>query len=133
MPLAAQASTCAPLEEKLNSISSLQDYLEGVTSKSARCGTTLQQGGAQAIHCYVEFQYRAQQATTDLAHLHSDLSTCFDEQIPIGAGQIVNHPDSFDQIEYCGQSHRYSLSLKDKAGLAQTLIFLSASQSLKDC
>jgi len=46
-----------------------------------------------------------------------------------GAGDIVNHLDSFEQKQFCTPENTLSLSLKDKATINQTLVFLRLDES----
>ncbi|MEP5154554.1 hypothetical protein [Planktotalea sp.] len=126
-PHIALGASCTELIDHLSTSQTLKGFLEQATTQAASCGTSLQTGGARSTYCYVSYAYRSAQANNALAHLDTTLSTCFERRIPSGAGEIVNHPDSFNQIEYCDASGTYSLSLKDKAGLGETLIFLTST------
>ena len=120
---------CDALASQLDDLAGVQSYLEDISTEKATCGIALQSGGAKSAHCYVAFEYRADSAAAHFAKIESQLSTCFERISTDGAGQIVNHPDSFDQFRFCTASTTLSLSLKDKANLGQTLIFLRAAQS----
>jgi hypothetical protein len=74
------------------------------------------------------FDYRDAQAVTWLNMLRTRVEACMGPDAEMAGDAQVNHPDSFDLHQYEGQGHRVALSLKDKAGLNQTLVFLSISQ-----
>lgn len=85
-------------------------------------------GGITQHSCYWVFDYRAEQAATWLNTLRSQVEDCMGPDTAMAGDAQVNHPDSFDLHQYEGQGRRVALSLKDKAGLNQTLVFLSISQ-----
>ncbi|WP_334067799.1 hypothetical protein [Nereida ignava] len=64
-----------------------------------------------------------------LKRLDATLANCFPAREMNGAVDIVNHPDSFDQKQFCAPEYDLSLSLKDKATLSQTLVFLRLDES----
>lgn len=122
---------CTALASRLSDLAGLQSYLEEVTLKPATCGTALQSGAARAAHCYIGFEYRADHAADTMARLSAQLRACFAASKSEGTDPAVNHPDSFDQRQLCTPYAALSLSLKDKAGLGKTLIFLRSAQSMK--
>ncbi len=83
-------------------------------------------GGVTISYCAVAFDYRADDATAVFDRVATALAACMAEVTDTGAGQVVNHPDSFAQKQFAKGGVEWSLSLKDKGGLEQTLIFLRA-------
>ncbi|MEM9139173.1 MAG: hypothetical protein AAGB15_05025 [Pseudomonadota bacterium] len=92
----------------------------------ATCGLALGADGATERHCRWDFPYRADAAVERLAALQEAAKACLGAApVPVEPG--VNHPDSFDQHIYALEGLEISLSLKDKAALSQTFVFLRVS------
>lgn len=89
-------------------------------------------GGAEVSHCYSAFAYRDAAALQALAELYADLSACFGARRAQETGALVNHPDSFEQAQFCMNSGSLSLSLKDKAAFQETLIFVRSTHAKLD-
>lgn len=89
-------------------------------------------GGAEVSHCYSAFAYRDAAALQALAELYADLSACFGARRAQETGALVNHPDSFEQAQFCMNSGSLSLSLKDKAALQETLVFIRSTRAKLD-
>ena len=119
---------CAP---GLTLADSFCDALSGGDARAGLSGATcieslLHEGGVQQT-CYWTFAYRSAEAYARLDEMHARIVACFGPGSELGGAEIVNHPDSFALTQFSGQGWRVSLSLKDKAARAQSLIFLSVS------
>jgi hypothetical protein len=80
-------------------------------------------GRGPALNCTWPHDYRAQSAADQFKQLAEHFETCVGGQ---HAPQTpVNHPDSFRQILFSGDGVWISLTMKDKAGLVQTLVSLT--------
>ncbi|MEL6996777.1 MAG: hypothetical protein AAFP68_00830 [Pseudomonadota bacterium] len=87
------------------------------------CGTALTTGGGREIHCRWSFAYRDEAAISLHDRIASDVQTCLNATaVPREDG--VNHPDSYDQQRFHAGDVDLSLSLKDKAALQRTFVFL---------
>ncbi len=89
----------------------------------ARCTTFLGQSGKDGVSCHWTFPFRDAGAAEFAASLWSTLAACRPGSAG-GADQRVNHPDSFDLLEWQGADGVYRVSVKDKGGLNRTLVFL---------
>ncbi|MBT5821491.1 MAG: hypothetical protein P8P65_09635 [Planktotalea sp.] len=127
MPAFAQA--CDALEEQLNTRDGISAYLKQDTSRELLCAVALIQNGKTSSFCYAMFDYRSPDAHTALVRLEAAFPDCFPTRATSGAGEVVNHPDSFDQKQFCTPEYDLSLSFKDKATLSQTLVFLRLDES----
>jgi len=82
--------------------------------------------GVSSLHCAQEFAYRSTDAKTAFGNLLEKVSLC---TIAISRDdQLVSHPDSYDLRQFQLGSGTVSVSLKDKASLAETYLFLRVSQ-----
>ncbi len=87
------------------------------------CSKSKVLGGGQSTDCHWMFDYRAGAARESFRAMIADLAVCVDGDLTKEA-KGVNHPDSFDQVTGQLGGLPVSLSLKDKGGVGQTLIFL---------
>ena len=69
------------------------------------------------------FDYRAPEAEMMRRHLASGLKACL-RATAVAAETGVNHPDSYDQQRFRAEGAELSLSLKDKAALDKSFVFL---------
>ena len=83
--------------------------------------------GASSLHCAQAFTYRSTDATTAFGNLLGQVSSC--ATAINREGPSVSHPDSYDLRQFQLGTGTVSVSLKDKASLAQTYLSLRASQS----
>lgn len=98
----------------------------------ASCTTSLLLGGAEQISCYWAYDYRSAEAQARFEELQAQIEMCLGKDAALPADLQVNHPDSYALRQYEGQGRRVALSLKDKAGLGNTLVFLNLSASMTD-
>ena len=95
----------------------------------ATCTVSSLLDGTEQSTCYWSYVYRSDEVHTRVEELRVGIEECLGSKSALPADQTVNHPDSFALYRYEGQGLRVSLSLKDKAALQQSLIFLSLSAS----
>ena len=124
LALPAQAETCNALQAQLSSRENIKTYLQQETARDVNCAIALMADGQESSYCYAIFDYRTTDARDAFNLLNTNLSNCFTAKSQKGAGGLVNHPDSFDQNQFCAPNAHLSLSLKDKGNLNQTLVFL---------
>ena len=91
----------------------------------ATCQTSLVQSGGEQMSCWWAFDYRSAEARIRLDDIRAGIETCLEGQGALPGDAQVNHPDSFELHRYEGPTMRAAVSLKDKAGLGQSLVFLS--------
>lgn len=115
---------CDPLKKQVSTRNGISAFLQQETERDVICAIALMPDGQDSSYCYAIFDYRSPKARDAFERLNTNLSTCFTVQAQDGTGSIVNHPDSFDQHQFCAPGALLSLSLKDKGNLNQTLVFL---------
>lgn len=91
--------------------------------KSASCGTAKGMDGKISNHCYWAFDFRSDSAKVAYRTLHQKFSECSQTQGDM-RDEGVNHPDSYTLENFDFGTHDIALSLKDKAALNQTLMFV---------
>ena len=101
-------------------VSDLENHLDGAEA----CQSALQLGGASSFHCQWGFSYRSKAGSDAFRAMDALLRQCLDAAPVDADGSPVNHPDSFDQRHYRATGFMLSLSLKDKAALARSFVFL---------
>ncbi|MGB1234772.1 MAG: hypothetical protein ACPG5U_03465 [Planktomarina sp.] len=79
--------------------------------------------------CYWTFKYRTTGADFFAISLTQAIENC--GGIMRHADTDVNHPDSFEQAIFDLDNRIFSVSVKDKGALSQTLVFLSVSETSK--
>ena len=79
--------------------------------------------------CRWDFAYRAEEAQVAFDAMSGALATCAGPSGALTEDQPVNHPDSYALHRYMLQGREVALSLKDKAALGKSLIFLRVTAS----
>lgn len=92
-------------------------------STGATCRTFLAQSGKTGVSCHWEHPFRDDAAKTMAERVWSEIMLC-EPGGPAGPDLRVNHPDSYDLREWIGEGGTWSVSVKDKGALGQTLVFL---------
>jgi hypothetical protein len=120
--------------EKVTAFAEAASTLEGtdavmislpeVFDSTPECGRSMFMSGQTSAHCSWAFPYRDAAARAAYETLVRRLTACPDAQAPKKAGKAVNHPDTYDQREIRVMDTNVSISLKDKAGLEQSFVFL---------
>ncbi|WP_120499236.1 hypothetical protein [Roseovarius sp. EL26] len=88
------------------------------------CRAVQERAGAKGVFCQQAYPYRAADATSRFMELNRDISECLQSQAVVSQDQTVNHPDFYDLYQYNLDQVTVSVSLKDKASLQQTFVFL---------
>ncbi len=78
----------------------------------------------KSFHCKWPYDYRDPNAEAEFVRFDQALSDCFGTDAKLTPDQGVNHPDSYQLSQFSVGSSRVSVSLKDKASLGKTYIFL---------
>ena len=81
-------------------------------------------GGAQEIHCRWRFSYRDVAAMAWFEDLTAGVTTCLKDAVPEPREPGVNHPDMYLLQEFADPQTTIYTSLKDKAVLDSTFVFL---------
>lgn len=114
----AQAADCPR-------ISALEEFERlGVPLERSTCSIYQTQLGRPAISCNWPFPYRDKAAEELAQSLWWELQSCRAGEAQAADIQ-VNHPDSFMLSVWQTDDAIFRLSIKDKAGLGQTYVFLS--------
>ena len=90
----------------------------------APCRVSQSLSGGKVAHCGWPFAYRAPEARQGFEALLEAALVCVGSEAEQNMDQPVNHPDAYDLVELRGQGRLLGVSLKDKAGLQQTYVFL---------
>ena len=112
-PTTVQAAGC----ERLTQIES------GATPENAICRTYLTAEGTVGTSCHWPFAYRSGEAVTFADTLWQQISSCREGELE-GQENSVNHPDSYALRTWAAASGVYRVSVKDKAQLNGTYVFL---------
>jgi hypothetical protein len=99
------------------------DAPDGVT-----CQTILLISGQYQRSCYRSYPYRSGDARAAFASIGFELADCLGAKAVQSVDRSVNHPDSYELHRYQLNGVEYAVSLKDKAALQQTLVFLRVPQ-----
>lgn len=97
--------------------------ITGNAPKGASCRKYLDQLGKPATSCWWVFPYRQSSATDFAEEMWASLSQCHIGH-ELQPDQLVNHPDSYVLREWATDDGVFSVSVKDKAGRQQTMVFL---------
>ncbi|MEM9577847.1 MAG: hypothetical protein AAF999_12635 [Pseudomonadota bacterium] len=99
-----------------------------LNGKLPQCTRSRTLGGGTSDDCHWSFPYRSEAAYSSFARVSKQLQSCSGD-VQFEQEPRVNHPDSYDQITATIGDTDLSLSLKDKAALSETLIFLRRSKA----
>ena len=102
----------------------IRGFLTGLGTSPATCSFSLDTHGAKSANCNWAFSYRSAEATGAFQDMLAELSVCADMASGIETDQPVNHPDFYDLRLMRIAGGEMGLSIKDKAALLQTLVFL---------
>jgi hypothetical protein len=93
-------------------------------STKATCQTSVNQTGGTSQHCAWPFAYRAGQAKQVFETLITAVPDCLGDATQVSNDQGVNHPDFYDLRIFRTDKVEVGVSLKDKASLQETYVFL---------
>ena len=88
------------------------------------CALIAELSKRENYHCKWGFSYRAPAATAAFAAYEQALRQCLGDRATESRDPGVNHPDFYDRRLFQTDSFGVSVSLKDKAALMQTFVFL---------
>ena len=91
------------------------------TEISTKCTRSLMLSGGSQVHCGWAFPYRAPAAFERLVRT---VAACLGTEASMTVDQDVNHPDFYDLQTFQSKGREIGVSLKDKAGLSETYVFL---------
>lgn len=94
------------------------------STPGASCDTLVTFGASPSRFCRWQFDYRAADSETIFSNLTSAFETCFGADSTRPADQSVNHPDTYHLRQFELDGWVVSVSLKDKAGLQASFVFL---------
>lgn len=124
-PAIATADRCSQLRELISHAEAgFPDPSPTQISGAADCAISQDERGGKTHLCHWLFPYRDATATTAFEILDRDIRHCFKDAIALPADPAVNHPDSYQLRRYRRGPLVISASLKDKAALQQSLVFL---------
>ena len=103
-----------------------------ILADATSCQLALQLGGKKQLICSWQFDYRDALATNQFIKLNNELRTYSGETFPVIEDLDVNHPDFYDLKTYTKLETSLAVSLKDKAALDQTYVFLRILGALPD-
>lgn len=116
---------CGNLEALANTTAEAVTFARS-PAEVANCGRSLGLDGTKALHCGWPFGYRSADAGTAFEALLKGVGEC---AVAIAMEpSIVNHPDSYDLRQFQLGTATVSVSLKDKAALEETYLFLRVEQ-----
>ncbi len=129
-PTFVQADRCAELRDLVEEAGSGQMRIDPVAvyADAQDCSVSRDERGGKTYLCHWAFPYRDAAATTAFEALDQEVRQCFDDAVTLPTDLAVNHPDSYDLRRYQFGQAVISASLKDKAALSQSLIFLRIDQ-----
>ena len=99
------------------------------TGQTTTCMRSLILGGGAQLHCGWAFSYRADEASRAFDDLVSTVAECLGDEARITADLDVNHPDYYDLQTFSLDGREIGVSLKDKATLSETYVFLRITLS----
>ncbi|MFV2054435.1 hypothetical protein [Aliiroseovarius sp. YM-037] len=93
----------------------------------ATCAVSRSLAGGLERHCHWVFPYRSAEASAAFEAVLEAVTACLGPGISVRTDESVNHPDSYD-LRIIEQKDAvfavFAVSLKDKAALQATLVFL---------
>lgn len=100
----------------------------GVAPKGTTCVTYLTERSEIGVSCHWAHAFRDVSATTFANRLWSQIKSCR-PGAPLGPDTRVNHPDSYELLQWADGRAVYSVSIKDKGALDRTLVFVRRAPS----
>lgn len=94
------------------------------TGDIAPCKASRMLSGATQTHCAWVFAYRDPAATEAFDQLIQAVAGCLGDTAHKHDDPDVNHPDFYDLQIFDIDGHEVGVSLKDKAALSETYVFL---------
>lgn len=94
------------------------------TDLPAQCTRSIVLSGGTQVHCGWAFPYRAPEAAAAFERLASEVAACLGGDASVTPDPDVNHPDFYDLQTFQLKGLEIGVSLKDKASLSNTYVFL---------
>ncbi len=91
---------------------------------AADCAVSPSLSGRNVYQCAWEYPYRSPHANEAFEALHGLIGECFGDRAPMRKDPGVNHPDFYDLRQYRLDHVDLSVSIKEKAALQATFVFL---------
>ena len=130
-PFAQTAPLCDRLDQAMAATAganvqaeTVRDILTDLGTSQASCSFSLDTLGMKSANCNWAFSYRSAEATGAFQGMLAELSVCADMASGIETDQSVNHPDFYDLRLMRIAGGEMGLSIKDKAAIQQTYVFL---------
>ena len=130
-PFAESAPLCDRLDQAMAATTgadvqaeTVRDFLTGLGMSPATCAFSLGMHETKSANCNWAFSYRSAEATGAFKDMLAELSACADMASGIATDQPVNHPDFYDLRLMRIAGGEVGLSIKDKAEMQQTFVFL---------
>jgi hypothetical protein len=95
-----------------------------VSGEVTKCTRSLVLSGGSQLNCGWAFTYRAPAASEAFENLIATITDCLGAAAHVTADLNVNHPDFYDLQTFRLEGQEIGISLKDKASLSETYIFL---------
>ncbi len=121
------AQTALACDAQVETIHAAQTSGQPLVLEGAACQRSLTLAGSSQDVCYWTYTYRESRAQDRFDMWSQALLACYGAENANLSDQPVNHPDSYTLHRFQSDTTEISLSLKDKAGLGQTLVFLQAA------
>ncbi|SLN72334.1 hypothetical protein ROA7450_04030 [Roseovarius albus] len=128
VPRASEAQSFCEAVQRYTQETTPQNF--EVSDIAGECRTFREHTGAKGVMCNQPFPYRSEKAVNAFAALNDSIQTCLGSSAGPTQDQAVNHPDSYVLYQYVVENMKVSASLKDKAALQQTIVFLRITKDL---
>ena len=114
-----------------STISDTQSLKRKITliNDAQTCQLANQLSGGKELVCFWQYEYRNSEAAEQFWRLNIEFQELAGTESPAVEDLDVNHPDYYDLKTYNTNDAMVSVSLKDKAALDQTFVFLRVSKS----
>lgn len=99
-----------------------------IPAPGATCSTFVTEAATIGTSCHWSHAYRGSTVAPHAARIWQHLTSCRAGQL-LAPDTQVNHPDSYDLREWAHGRDVYALSVKDKAALERTFVFLRIEPS----
>ncbi|MEP0990931.1 MAG: hypothetical protein ABJG73_15220 [Tateyamaria sp.] len=127
MSIFAGSATASVFCETIQTLSARSDNISLALPGSAsvvRCTRSLMLDGGTQLHCGWSFTYRASAASEAFEGLVEAVTQCLGDGAVVTTDLNVNHPDFYDLQTFRAGGQEIGVSLKDKAALSETYVFL---------
>jgi len=113
MPVTATATDCI----------NLANLTETGRIDTAKCRDYRAETGTRGSACQWTYDYRDASAIDHARALQTTITACH-PGLTAPEDTLVNHPDSYELWEWETETGTFAVSVKDKAALQKTLVFL---------